>query len=138
MEDNASMDFSVGEFRPEDGAGIVALFQSVYGDGYPVRTFYEPEAIVAANREDRIYSIVARGPDGKIIGATHLFRHATAKSLYEWGGGLTSHHQHARPEYIIDTCFSVKHIPWRRSQMSPPASPVMLSRPASDPGFRQE
>ncbi|MDI9571294.1 MAG: hypothetical protein QM278_11390 [Pseudomonadota bacterium] len=88
MASNGPTNYSVGEFRPGDGEGIAALFRSVYGEGYPVRTFYEPEELAAAVGEGRIYSIVARGPEGKIIGATHLFRHASAKNLYEWGAGL--------------------------------------------------
>jgi len=80
--------FSAGAFRPEDAQGIASLFSSVYGDNYPVRLFYDPESIIAANQEGSIYSIVARTPWGKIIGATHLVRHETLSNLYECSAGL--------------------------------------------------
>ncbi|MBA4397403.1 MAG: hypothetical protein C0394_08475 [Syntrophus sp. (in: bacteria)] len=81
--------FTVGGFRPEDADGIVRLFRAVYGEGYPIRLFYDPAAITAANREGRYYSIVARAPAGEIVGATHLYNSAApCKVLYEWGAGL--------------------------------------------------
>ena len=88
MNGQEQKSFSVGAFRPEDAQGIASLFSSVYGDNYPVRLFYDPESIIAANQEGSIYSIVARTPWGKIIGATHLVRHETLSNLYEWGAGL--------------------------------------------------
>ncbi len=80
--------FQVDEFRPEDAEGLVCLFRDVYGEGYPIRLFYDPEAIIAANRDGNYISIVARTASGKVIGATHLFRSAPFKFLYEWGAGL--------------------------------------------------
>ncbi len=80
--------FAVDSFRPEDAEGIVQLFHAVYGDGYPIRLFYDPEQIIAANAEGRYYSIVARTDAGQVIGAMHLYRSAPCKSLYEAGVGL--------------------------------------------------
>lgn len=80
--------FDVGYFRPEDAEGIVRLFHAVYGDHYPIRLFYDPAAITAANREGRYYSIVARTASGKVIGANHLYLSSPCKSLYESGVGL--------------------------------------------------
>jgi hypothetical protein len=80
--------FTVGSFHPEDAEGIVRLFRAVYGEGYPIRLFYDPAAVTEANREGRYYSIVARTDAGEVIGATHLYRSAPGKTLYEWGVGL--------------------------------------------------
>ncbi|HAJ25679.1 MAG TPA: hypothetical protein DCG53_00265 [Syntrophus sp. (in: bacteria)] len=80
--------FTVGSFRPEDADGIVDLFRAVYGDGYPIRLFYDPAAITAANEEGRYYSICARTASGEVIGVTHLYLSAPCKSLYETGVGL--------------------------------------------------
>ena len=80
--------FEVGFFRHEDAEGIVALFHSVYGDHYPIRMFYDPAAIIAANEEGRYYSIVARSSAGEIVGTTHLFRSSPYPALYENGVGL--------------------------------------------------
>jgi hypothetical protein len=80
--------FYVGEFRPEDAEGIVSLFRAVYGEGYPIRLFYDPEAIIAANKDGRYISVVARTDSGKVIGVNHLYPSASYQGLYETGVGL--------------------------------------------------
>lgn len=89
-ENNATSEESieVGPFRPKDAEGITALFRSVYGEGYPVRVFYDPKALTEANASGTYYSIVARNTDGKIVGVQHLFRSAPYEALYELGSGL--------------------------------------------------
>jgi hypothetical protein len=80
--------FEVGSFRPEDVDGIVRLFRTIYGEHYPIRLFYDPQAIIAANEAGKYYSIVARTASGDIIGVTNLFRSAPYPSVYENGVGL--------------------------------------------------
>jgi len=80
--------FGVDEFRPADAEGIVSLFRAVYGDGYPIRLFYDPEAIIAANRDGSYISIVARTYSGRVIGVSHFYRSAPCQSLYENGVSL--------------------------------------------------
>lgn len=80
--------FYVDTFRPEDAEGIVRLFRSVYGEGYPIRLFYDREEIIAANRDGSYISIVARTHSGEVIGVSHLYRSAPYKRLYEVGVGL--------------------------------------------------
>ena len=77
--------FTVGYFRPEDAEGIVCLFHAVHGDGYPIRLFYDPATIIAANRDDRHYSIVARTASGDVVGVTYLYHPAPGQSLDESG-----------------------------------------------------
>ena len=87
--DMLEKDFEVSHFRPEDAEGIVRLFRNVYGEHYPIRLFYDPKAVVEANREGRYYSIVARRiASGEVVGATHLYLSAPCRSLYESGVGL--------------------------------------------------
>lgn len=80
--------FYVDSFRPGDAEGLVSLFREVYGDGYPIRLFYDPEAVIAANNDGRYISIIARTHTGKVIGAGHLYRSAPYSSLYENGVAL--------------------------------------------------
>jgi len=86
--DPAKENFEVGHFRPEDAEGIVRLFHDVYGDHYPIRLFYNPQALISANEAGKYYSIVARTVSGNIIGVEHLFRSAPFPSIYEAGVGL--------------------------------------------------
>ncbi len=78
----------IGFFRPGDAKGIVGLFREVYGDGYPIKVFYDEKALTDANAEGEYHSIVARTDSGKIVGVQHLYRSAPYKSLYETGAGL--------------------------------------------------
>jgi hypothetical protein len=75
-------------FKPQDAEGIAALFREVYGEGYPVRIFYEPEALIHANETGDYCSIVARNELGQVVGVQHLFHSAPYKGIYENGAGL--------------------------------------------------
>lgn len=81
-------EIEVGFFRPEDANGIVELFKSVYGDGYPIRLFYDAGAITEANETGTYHSIVARTFSGKVVGVEHLYRSSPYAGLYEVGAGL--------------------------------------------------
>lgn len=78
----------IDTFHPEDATGIVELFREVYGDHYPIRLFYDPESIIAANEAGNYYSIVARTASGNVVGVCHVFRSAPSASVYECGVGL--------------------------------------------------
>lgn len=79
---------TVDLFRPEDAAGVVALFRSVYGEDYPVKVYYDPEALARDNAEGDLVSSVARTPRGEIVGHSALFRSAPSPRLYELGAGV--------------------------------------------------
>jgi hypothetical protein len=81
-------DITVDTFRSEDAEGIVRLFRAVYGENYPIQLFYDPEAIVAANREGRYHSVVARTQSGEIVGVTHVFPSAPSSAIFEAGLGM--------------------------------------------------
>lgn len=83
----AGANYEIGNFRPEDAEGVVSLFREVYGEGYPIRLFYNPDDIVKANRDGAYYTGVARA-GGKIVGVCHLCCSAPWKSLYESCAGL--------------------------------------------------
>jgi hypothetical protein len=75
-------------FRPEDAAGVVRLFRTVYGEGYPVRTFTDPQRLIEENAAKRTISSVARTPRGEIVAHCAVFRSAPYERLYEAGSGL--------------------------------------------------
>ena len=88
-ETDESMEtFEVGHFRPRDAAGIVRLFRAAYGDGYPIKVFYDERELTEANAEGRYHSIVARNPRGDVIGVQHLYRSAPYDRAYEAGAGV--------------------------------------------------
>jgi hypothetical protein len=75
-------------FRPEDAIGVVRLFRTVYGEGYPVQAFVDPEELIRANAEKRIISSVVRTPSGDIVGHNAMFLSAPYHRIYEAGAGL--------------------------------------------------
>jgi len=74
--------------RPEDAPGVAALFRAVYGEEYPVKTYYQPEALCQANRQGEIISAVTRTPKGDIVGHNAMYRIAPCPKVYEGGAGL--------------------------------------------------
>jgi len=79
---------TVGAFIPDDAEGIVQLFRAVYGDGYPIRLFYDPGAIIAANATGQYRGAIARTTSGEVVGVEHLFPSAPYPALLEAGVGL--------------------------------------------------
>jgi hypothetical protein len=84
----STQEFEVSPFQSRDAAGIVHLFRRLYGEHYPIKLFYDAEALKDANPAGRYYSLVARTPDGEVIGLENLFRSAPYPHLYEAGVGL--------------------------------------------------
>ena len=79
---------TVGIFAPADAEGIVQLFRAVYGEGYPIRLFYDAQAIIAANETGEYCGVVARTPSGEVVGVEHLFPSTPYPALLEAGVGL--------------------------------------------------
>ena len=80
-------DWEVDLFRPEDAKGVVSIFRSVYGEGYPVRTYVDPQLLIEENAARRVISTVARTPRGDIVGHNALFNSAAHPGIYESGAG---------------------------------------------------
>jgi hypothetical protein len=74
-------------FRTEDAAGIVRLFRQVYGEGYPIRTYYLPDQLIEENAAGRIISCVARTASGEVVGHDALVLLDPAARLYENAAG---------------------------------------------------
>lgn len=80
-------DWEVDLFRPEDAEGVVRIFHSVYGAGYPVRTYVDPKRLIEENAARRTISSVARTPRGDVVGHNALFNSAAHPGTYESGAG---------------------------------------------------
>ncbi len=81
-------DYTVDMFKPGDAAGVTQLFRDVYGDGYPVKMVYDAEQLVSAFKNGDYIPVVARTPEGRIVGYTSLYRSAPHGGLYEVGLSL--------------------------------------------------
>jgi hypothetical protein len=98
----ADAEFSGDYFRPEDAPGVARLFYLVYGEGYPIDTFYIPEKLIGENRKGDIRSVVARTTEGDIVAHAGLYRSSPPNpALFEYGVGLSL------PEFRSRGAFSV-------------------------------
>jgi hypothetical protein len=75
-------------FRPTDADGVARLFREVYGEGYPVKSVYDPNMLIAAFQNQENVPVVARKAAGEIIGTLSLCRSTPNPCLYEAGQGL--------------------------------------------------
>jgi hypothetical protein len=83
-------EYKAGYFEPADGPGVARLFYAVYGDGYPIDTYYIPERLAEENRRGTIRSVVARTASGNVVSHVALYRSSPPNpNLYEYGVGLT-------------------------------------------------
>jgi hypothetical protein len=88
MIQRSNVQYTVDLFRPEDAQGVARLFEDVYGNGYPIRLYYDPEKLIQANHTGECRSVVARTTHGRIVGVHNLVRSAPYDSTYEWAAGL--------------------------------------------------
>lgn len=91
-------EYTVDFFRPEDGPAVARLFYAVYGDAYPIDTYYIPERLIEENRLGNIRSAVARTTTGNVVAHVALYRSSPPNQrLYECGVGLTlPHYRHGK------------------------------------------
>ena len=72
-------------FRPEDAAGVSACYRAIYGDQFPVAYVYDPDQVAARNAGDDHHTVIARTPEGEVIGLIGMFRGRANKHVYEIG-----------------------------------------------------
>ena len=85
-------EFVVDSFRPEDAPGVANLFRSVYGEGYPIETFINPDKLIEENAAKRTVSSVARTVKGDVVGHNALYNSCPYEKMYESGAGLVHRH----------------------------------------------
>ena len=88
QEIEPGQEWKIFRFTAEDGPGVVNLFRSVYGAGYPIATYTDPQLLIAENKAARTISSVAKTPRGDIVGHTALFNSAPYPGTFESGAGV--------------------------------------------------
>jgi GNAT superfamily N-acetyltransferase len=74
-------------FQPEDAAGVVDIYRAIYGGYFPMPEIYNAVWHIKQAQSKDSLRVVARLPDGRIIGTAALFRAVrTNIQLYESGG----------------------------------------------------
>jgi hypothetical protein len=85
--ETTSQEIEIDFFRIEDAPGIARLFREVYGEGYPIRTYYLPDRLIEENAAANLISCVARTPSGEVVGHNALVLMDAATHLYEVAAG---------------------------------------------------
>ncbi|MFH1490492.1 MAG: hypothetical protein ABII06_16415 [Pseudomonadota bacterium] len=80
-------EWEIDLFRPEDAPGVTDLFRSVYGTGYPIKTYIDPALLIEENASGRTISSVAKTQKGDIVGHIAFYQSAPFKGVYESGAG---------------------------------------------------
>jgi RimJ/RimL family protein N-acetyltransferase len=92
--------YVVEPFRPTDGEGVAELFYRTYGDTYPMDRYYIPDAIRQSWSSGKVLPVVARLPDGKVVGFASLYRSSPPfTGLMELGLGMV--HPAYRGTFIL-------------------------------------
>ena len=87
---DGSEKYTVGYFEQTDAPGIARLSYTVYGEGYPVDTYYIPERLIEENARGAIRSVVARTGSGDVAAHIAFYRSSSPNpKLYEYGLGMT-------------------------------------------------
>jgi len=82
--------YEIDIFRPGDAVGVTQLFREVYGNDYPVKIVYDSEEFARAVARQDYIPVVARTPEGDIVGFSSFYRSAPNQRLYEIGLGMVS------------------------------------------------
>lgn len=85
--DTGAQPIEIDFFHIEDAPGIARLFREVYGEGYPIRTYYLPDRLIEENAAGRIISSVARTRTGEVVGHDALILLDPADRIYENAAG---------------------------------------------------
>ncbi len=110
-------DVEIDLFRPQDAPGVAGCFRAVYGEGYPVKTYYHPEQLVAAVERGEVIPVVARTPRGEVVGVENMFNSAPWPGVYEVGAGLVIPAYRQRGlnndmiKYLLETAIPLKKVP---------------------------
>ena len=99
-------------FRPEDAAGVVALYHEIYGDNYNVSSVYDPVKLVNEQEQGDVYRAVARSASGEIVGHTAYARSSPPnRGLYEACQLLVHHDWRGSTLASELTLFAIEQIP---------------------------
>ncbi len=104
--------WTVDIFRPEDAAGVVALYRAIYGEDYHVPSVYDPGQLIAGQEQGDVYRAVARSASGEVVGHTAYTRSSPPnRGLYE-ACQLVVHHDWRGSSLASElTLFAIEQIP---------------------------
>ncbi|HOP86764.1 MAG TPA: GNAT family N-acetyltransferase [Syntrophorhabdaceae bacterium] len=82
-------EITIDKYRREYGKGIAKCFSEVYGDGYPIKSVYDPDMLQEEFIKGNFYPVVALNDRNEVIGVMAIYRSSPAyHKIYEAGAGI--------------------------------------------------
>lgn len=107
-----SGEYQIDQFRPSDAAGVVALYQNVYGNEYPVKSVYDPTSLIRQTETGDTYRAVARNAEGEVVGHFALYRSSPPNpELYEGGQMMMRHDSRVSDTAFRLFAFAMQELP---------------------------
>ena len=79
-------EWRINLFRPEDAAGVVALYRAVYGADYPVKNIYDPSQLIREQATGDVVRVIAHSLTDEVVGHIAFYRSSPPnRQLYEYG-----------------------------------------------------
>jgi uncharacterized protein (DUF302 family) len=79
----------IERFTDKYAEGVTKCFKAVYGKGYPIDTYINPEKLIKENNAKRVISIIAKTVNGEVVGHLSLFNSNPCNlKIYESGSGV--------------------------------------------------
>jgi hypothetical protein len=79
---------SIQAFDARYASQVADLFKTVYGDDYPITTYYDPIGLEKAIAKGELFQSLAITRDGLVVGVGNMYRSAPYSGIYEVGAGL--------------------------------------------------
>lgn len=110
----AERSWEIDIFRPADAAGVVALYRAVYGENYPVREVYDPQALIRQGDTGEAYRVVVRNAAAEVVGHIAFYRSSPPNPrLYESGQLMVRQDYRLTDMAFQLTNYAMKEIPLR-------------------------
>ena len=87
-DQDASQEVRIIPFAPEYAEQVPELFRAVYGEEYPIKTYYDPALLMKAMENRELFQSLAVTPQGRVVGVGNMYLSAPYKNIFEAGAGL--------------------------------------------------
>lgn len=100
----------IERFTPEFAEGVTKCFKQIYGEGYPIDTYINPEKLIEENKKKRVISIITRTVNNEVVGHLSLFNsNPNNLKIYESGSGVViKEYRNTEKLFTRMTAFSEK------------------------------
>ena len=87
-DQTAPPEIKIIPFSPEYAEQVPELFRAVYGEEYPIKTYYDPELLMKAMAERKLFQSLAVTDEGRVVGVGNMYLSAPFQNIFEAGAGL--------------------------------------------------